>query len=265
MTMSIGPEEARFFNDLNSILSMGWIENTRVGNHGSVGNMLEDILGIPENNLPLPDISRWELKSNKTNSNALTTLFHTEPYPRSARFVPQILLPKYGWRHSEAGRKYSETEMSFRQTINSVSRSDRGFKVDIDRTNEKVLISFDSNYIDKERHQDWYDFVKHGVGLDELTPQPSWSFDTLFSITRNKLSNCCYAHATTKVENGIEYCKYDLFEFFMGFSEDEFINGLEEGYIYVDFDARTGHNHGTKFRIRKNKLLSLYEKEVKLI
>jgi len=27
----------------------------------------------------------------------------------------------------------------------------------------------------------------------------------------------------------------------------------------VDFDARTGHNHGTKFRFRKNKLIDLYE------
>lgn len=27
----------------------------------------------------------------------------------------------------------------------------------------------------------------------------------------------------------------------------------------VDFDARTGHNHGTKFRMRQNCLPDLYE------
>lgn len=32
------------------------------------------------------------------------------------------------------------------------------------------------------------------------------------------------------------------------------------GNILVDFDARTGHNHGTKFRMRQNCLPNLYEK-----
>lgn len=31
------------------------------------------------------------------------------------------------------------------------------------------------------------------------------------------------------------------------------------GKIYIDFDARTGHNHGTKFRIKYNDIPSLYK------
>ena len=34
---------------------------------------------------------------------------------------------------------------------------------------------------------------------------------------------------------------------------------MELGNILVDFDARTGHNHGTKFRMRQNCLAKLYE------
>ena len=37
------------------IESMGWIQNNREGNDGGVGNTLEDLLGIPENNLPIPN------------------------------------------------------------------------------------------------------------------------------------------------------------------------------------------------------------------
>lgn len=48
------------------------------------------------------------------------------------------------------------------------------------------------------------------------------------------------------------------------FSLDKFINAIEEGFILVDFDARTGHNHGTKFRLRQDKMPELYE-EVKKI
>ena len=37
----------------------------------------------------------------------------------------------------------------------------------------------------------------------------------------------------------------------------------EDGTIYIDFDARTGHNHGTKFRMKQgywNSLYSMVEK-----
>lgn len=49
------------------IESAGWIENTtRAKNDGAAGNLLEDLLGIPENNLPIPNAAEWELKTQKT-------------------------------------------------------------------------------------------------------------------------------------------------------------------------------------------------------
>src|SRR3989304_1517354 len=128
---------------LKEISLRGWIPNGRFGNHGGIGNTLEDYLGIKENNLPIPNAAEWELKSQRLNTSSLTTLFHIEPSPRAVKFVPQILLLKYGWKHQESGKKYSKKEMSFRQTIHGLSRSDRGFMVKIDRENKKVLISFD--------------------------------------------------------------------------------------------------------------------------
>ena len=41
--------------ELRKIHEMGWVENRRRGNAGSVGNVLEDLLGIEENNLPIPN------------------------------------------------------------------------------------------------------------------------------------------------------------------------------------------------------------------
>jgi hypothetical protein len=37
------------------------------------------------------------------------------------------------------------------------------------------------------------------------------------------------------------------------------LEGLEKGVLFVDFDARTGHNHGTKFRLKQNHLPLLYD------
>jgi len=40
---------------------------------------------------------------------------------------------------------------------------------------------------------------------------------------------------------------------------------LRKGNILIDFDARTGHNHGTKFRLRQNYFPSLYEESTEII
>ena len=45
---------------LIEIRNMGWIKNARPGNAGGVGNTLEDLLGIEENNLPIPNAAEWE-------------------------------------------------------------------------------------------------------------------------------------------------------------------------------------------------------------
>ncbi|OQA85847.1 MAG: hypothetical protein BWY27_01237 [Bacteroidetes bacterium ADurb.Bin234] len=37
---------------------------------------------------------------------------------------------------------------------------------------------------------------------------------------------------------------------FQKFNFDGFLNTLEKGKTFVDFDAGTGHNHGTKFRLK---------------
>jgi len=43
-------------------------------------------------------------------------------------------------------------------------------------------------------------------------------------------------------------------------SLENFLKAIESAAVLVDFDARTGHNHGTKFRLRQDKLHALYEK-----
>ena len=41
-------------------------------------------------------------------------------------------------------------------------------------------------------------------------------------------------------------------------SIEKFIQTIDDGDIYIDFDARTGHNHGTKFRINPKIIRNLY-------
>ncbi len=113
--------------NLCDIHDRGWIVNTRSNNDGGAGNMLEDLLGIEENKLPLPNAGEWELKTQRANTTSLVTLFHLEPSPTACKFISKILLPKYGWPHKEAGKKYGYDEKSFRQTITSGQYTDRDF------------------------------------------------------------------------------------------------------------------------------------------
>lgn len=243
---------------LEEIALMGWVPNIRHGNHGGIGNTLEQLLGIEENNLPIPNAAEWELKAQRINSTSLTTLFHIEPSPRAMRFVPQILLPKYGWGHQEAGKRYDAAEMSFRQTIHGGARSDRGFMVVIDRQQQKVLISFDATSVDA-RHRDWLASVGKRVGLGELDPQPYWGFADLEHKAGTKLLNSFYVQAEVKTERGKDSYWYRRAMRLQRFSFPAFLAALEQGKVLIDFDARSGHNHGTKFRIRQDCLPMLYE------
>ncbi len=249
---------------LKEITKMSWIPNARRGNAGGIGNTLEDLLGIKENNLPLPNAAEWELKTQRANTSSLTTLFHIEPSPRAVRFVPQVLLLKYGWPHEEAGKLYPKNEMSFRQTIHGQSRSDRGFKVVINRKQRKILISFNAKSVNF-RHRDWFGLVKKRIGLGELNPQPYWGFDDLEHKAGTKLPNTFYVQAEVKTERKKEFYHYTKVMMLQNFSFEGFLRALGEGKILVDFDARTGHNHGTKFRMRQDCLPMLYKKKTIII
>lgn len=253
--------------ELNHIRNKGWILNKRKGNHGGVGNTLEEELGIEENNLPLPNAAEWELKAQRLGSNSLVTMFHMEPSPRAMKFVPSVLLPQYGWSHQEAGKKYSNAEMSFRQTIPGSSGTDRGFKTVVDFIERKVLISFDHTKVDP-RHNDWLANVEANTGLEELDPQPYWGFDDLIHKAGTKLHNCFFVEANVRKQTvaGILQESYHYQNIFMlkGLDVSRFVKSLDEGNIVVDFDARTGHNHGTKFRLKASHLKDLYAEVTQL-
>lgn len=246
-----------------AIYAKGWIENKRGKNDGAVGNTLEDLLEIPENNLPIPNAAEWELKAQRATTSSLLTMFHTEPSPTAMSIVPNILLPKYGWPHTEAGKKYPECEKSFRATLNTSTFSDRGLKVNINDEERKVEIVFDNANTD-ERHADWTKSVEERAGhLGNFDIVPYWGFDDLFHKAGTKLKNCFYVRADVKREGkGKKRKEYFLYNYVLklsNYDQDKFIQAIRDGKIYIDFDARTGHNHGTKFRIRYGDIPSLYK------
>ena len=245
--------------ELLEISNRGFIashkDTSRYRNDGAAGNLLENLLGIEENNLPLPNANEWELKVQRKQTSSLMTLFHSEPSPRALKFVPQVLLPKYGWVHDAAGTRFPETERSFRQTMSGANFTDRGFIVE--HNDEVVRIKFDATKV-SERHAEWLKSVEEKVGLSDLHPFPYWGLDDLRAKVASKLHNAFYVTADVRKDGDHEHFHYARCEMLSGFSLDGFLECLDEGLAHVEFDARTGHNHGTKFRIKQQALPRLY-------
>ncbi len=256
---------------IREVSSAGWhksVKKTRdTRNDGAVGNTLEQLLGIEENNLPIPNAREWELKGQRKHSASLITLKHIEPSPTAARIVSNILLPLYGWPHAQAGAKYPKKEMSFRSTTSAMAFTSRGFRIIVDRLAKKVRFVFDSSKADLTNQDiaDWLASVDARIGLLSMEPEPYWGFDDLKYAIGTKIKNCFYVIADTKIENRHEYFKYESLYILSGFSFDNFIKCIEEGIVLIDFDARTGHNHGTKFRLRQGYWPDLYSSVQKAI
>lgn len=249
---------------ISNISKQGWFRSVKTTidrrNDGAVGNTLEQLMGIEENNLPIPNANDWELKGQRTKTSSLVTLKHIEPSPQASRIVPSLLLPKYGWKHKKAGTLYPEGELSFRSTTYASSCTIRGFRIVVDRVRRKIRFVFESGQanIENEGIRNWLHSVESRVGLGPLSPEPYWGFDDLSRLIGEKIRNCFYVIADIKRKNRQEYFKYSHLLVLSGFSFEKFLYCIENDIVYVDFDARTGHNHGTKFRIKQDHWENLY-------
>src|SRR5688500_966869 len=140
---------------LKAIQNRNWIHTNRSKNDGAVGNTLEDLLEIPENNLAIANTVDWELKAQRKKTSSMITLFHLDPHPRKPEsVVARVLLPNYGWAHKEAGKKHPANEMSFRATLNGSTYTDRGIKISVDSVNRRVNIVFNPKHCNA-RHKEW--------------------------------------------------------------------------------------------------------------
>ena len=201
----------------------------------------------------MPDTAQWEVKSHRIKSNSLLTLFHLEPEPRTSYVVNNILLPKYGW----ALPKYGPDEYSFRQTLRASRTTDRGFGIKTDRTNQTIRVFFDASMI-AAKHQSWVRTVEARVGLADLNPQPYWDIKSLVLNASTKLLNIVYVEVETSKTQETELFRIVSGLVLQGFDIDSFLDAVEDDAVRIDFDARTGHNHGQKFRVQRDRLAELW-------
>ena len=83
----------QFQERFNEIKNQGWIQSVRRGATG-IGQTLEQVLGLTENNIALPDLHEIELKAHRIGSTSMITLF---TFNRKAwKMKPLEAIRKYG-------------------------------------------------------------------------------------------------------------------------------------------------------------------------
>lgn len=222
-----------FIREYTKIVEMGWISTHRSGPTG-IGKTLEDLLGIPENNIDGPDFGDYELKSCRLNSNSMLTMFTKTPQPRGAA---NTLRMTFGYS-SDA---YDNDEKVLHSTL-SANRF-----VPIYQTGHSLKINCSD--------------TKISIIAEDEKEYAFWTKDSLQKSFENKYKNkLIYAKAFSQGKGISEQFKFIEAYELSGFNYEAFVSLLEQGKIYIDLrigqyhgGVKNGqtHDHGTGFRIKE--------------
>lgn len=218
-----------FIREYSKIKEMGWIRTHRAGPTG-IGKTLEDLLGIPENNLDEPDFGEYELKSCRLHSQSMLTMFTRAPQPARSN---TYLREKYGY----SSNAYDNDEKVLHSTLTAARY------VPIANTGNALKIVCDAEKI--------------SIASYEEIENVYWTRDALQKAFNKKYKNkFVYAKAESRGTGANEEFYFSEAYEVSGFDYDAMITLLEQGKIFVDLrigqypDGRT-HDHGTGFRIKE--------------
>lgn len=218
---------------LVAIKGMGFVKTHRAHDTG-IGKTLEDLLGITENNISLPDIGEIELKSKRIDTGSMLTIATKAPQPRGAN---RKLYEAY-CRLDEDG------DLCLHTTAYGSKPNNLGFQ----------LI-----------------FVSNRLIIDNPQKVPAyWTMSIFDDVLKSKSNNILIVFAETKGERKTpnEYFHFIEAHLLSGMNIKKFESAIKSDRLKVDtrigtyksgkFKGRY-HDHGTGFRIGKTDFLQLFD------
>lgn len=225
--------------DLKKIKAKGFIKTHRAHDTG-IGKTLEDLLGIKENNLRLPDVGDVELKAKRIDSGSMLTIATKSPEPKG---VNRILFEKY---------KYLDKEKQYNlhSTVYGSRKNRQSLKMAFE--NDKLVLQ------NKSKIQIYW---------------PVSIFDDVLKAKSNKI---LLAFAETKGERKTKDEKFHYIEAYLlsDLNINKFKKAVETDKLKIDIRIgvyRSGknkgkyHDHGTGFRINKRDFLHLFDNFTQII
>jgi hypothetical protein len=217
----------KFIKAFAEIKSQGWVKSERHGSTG-IGQTLEKLLGISENNIASPDLGEIELKAHRINSSSMITLF---TFNRKVwRMKPLDAIRKYGSpdENNRLGMYYTMAKKP----------NSKGLYLQIKDETVSVL---------------------HTSG--ELVAE--WQIETLVERFIKKIPALIFVSAESKTEEDKEWFKFVSAKLLSGTSEKILREQINQGNILLDLrlhdKVTSARNHGTGFRVYEDKLPLLFE------
>jgi len=242
--------------DLKEIKSKGFVPCTRPNNKdGGIGNTLEDLLNIQENNLQEFDYLDYEIKSQRTLTNSPITLFSM-----ASKNLSDPTLRNNRRLHSTYGRIDSKDDVHRLYWTVTMTRVATLYD------NYDCILKFDNDLSPSQLILEIFDKT---TGIKDS--ETFWDLNIIHNKIKNKLRNLVYCQADEKTIDERRFFDFNYFECYFDFSFEKFKSALKAGDIQVDFrigadlngkKAGIYHDHGTGFRINRNKLYLLYDKYV---
>lgn len=230
----------------HKIKSLGWIRTQRHGDQ-MLGNTLEDLLNISENNSKAADWKGIELKTHRNITSSPISLFTKSPsHPKRAN---SYLREKYGVSDNHHGLPKLNTRIKG-DSFNT-HRSGFGFKLNIDKAENKIFL-----------------LVKNLENNEIVDRSIYWNFDVIEDALNNKIKKIAVFYGDSKSINNENFVKFDKIVIIKNLTIDKMISALDRGDLYLelrlgvyDSGANFGklHDHGSGFRINLNKLIDLGE------
>ncbi len=218
---------------LQVIKEGGFVRTHRTHDTG-IGKTLEDLLGIPENNLQTPDAGEIELKAKRLESNSMLTIATKSPVPRG---VNKVLFEK---------AKYLDIhgEYSLHSTVYGSRLNNQGLQVVFE--DDKLILK-----------------NSHGIVAH-------WPISIFEEILKSKSDKILLVFADTKGEKKSVNEEFHYVEAYLlsGLNIKKFQEAIETDKLKIDIrigafrsGAKKGkyHDHGTGFRINKKDFLSIFD------
>lgn len=229
------------------IKKKGWIKSLRKDT-GGIGVTFEQLIGVQENCLEIPDFGNIEIKTKRAYSESYTNLFNCVPTGPHYHEIERIK-EKFGYP-DKILRKYKVLNTSVYGNMITNVGLNFYFKLEVDRKLQKIfLIVLDKNH----------NLIENIV---------YWDFDILEEKMFRKLKTLAFVKALVKHKNKEEYFKYYDIKIYKLKDFNTFIKLIELGMIRINFKIgifRSGnkigqiHDHGTSFNIKESDLTKLYD------
>jgi hypothetical protein len=216
----------KFRKRFSKIKEQGFVRTRRRGPTG-VGHTLQELLGIKEDNIALPDLQNVELKAHRIGTNSMITLF---TFNRKAWKMKPL----------EAIRKYGTPDLNGRIGLY--------FTMSLTPNSQGLFLYTDSQAIS----------VRHISG--EIIAQ--WQIEDLQDQFLRKFPAMILVSAFCEERGGVEWFHYSRARLLTGTSAETLLNQILSGNIMVDLrlhdKGTSARNHGTAFRAFEDKLPLLF-------